>query len=237
MRRWLVVGWMMAGIILFAGKTVTEEILPADSAAEIPAPRYVALTFDDGPRPGSTERLLEGLRDRGARATFFLIGEQAQMYPELVQMIGAEGHQVGNHTWGHVCLQDLNTANALAEVERADAVLQMILGPGDYWVRPPYGLVDQAFIQQLPVPVIKWSVDPRDWESRNTQAVVDAVMETVTDGSIVLLHDIYDTSVEAAFQIIDLLEPQGYRFVTVEQLLRIKGIEPQAGTAYRKAEE
>lgn len=66
MRRWLVVGWMMAGIILFAGKTATEEILPADSAAEIPAPRYVALTFDDGPRPGSTERLLEGLRDRGA---------------------------------------------------------------------------------------------------------------------------------------------------------------------------
>ena len=104
-------------------------------------------------------------------------------------------------------------------------------------MRPPYGLVDQAFIQQLSVPVIKWSVDPRDWESRNTQAVVDAVMETVTDGSIVLLHDIYDTSVEAAFQIIDLLEPQGYRFVTVEQLLRIKGIEPQAGTAYRKAEE
>ena len=237
MRRWLVVGWMMAGIILFAGKTATEEILPADSAADIPAPRYVALTFDDGPRPGSTERLLEELRDRGARATFFLIGEQAQMYPELVQMIGAEGHQVGNHTWGHVCLQDLNTANALAEVERADAVLQTILGPGDYWVRPPYGLVDQAFIQQLSVPVIKWSVDPRDWESRNTQAVVDAVMETVTDGSIVLLHDIYDTSVEAAFQIIDLLEPQGYRFVTVEQLLRIKGIEPQAGTAYRKADE
>lgn len=157
------------------------------------------------------------------------------MYPELVQMIGAEGHQVGNHTWGHVCLQDLSTANALAEVERADAVLQKILGPGDYWVRPPYGLVDQALIQQLSVPVVKWSVDPRDWESRNTQAVVDAVMETVTDGSIVLLHDIYETSVQAAFQIMDLLEPQGYRFVTVEQLLRIKGIEPQAGTAYRKA--
>ena len=134
---------------------------------------------------------------------------------------------MGNHTWGHVCLQDLSTANALAEVERADAVLQKILGPGDYWVRPPYGLVDQALIQQLSVPVVKWSVDPRDWESRNTQAVVDAVMET--------LHDIYETSVQAAFQIMDLLEPQGYRFVTVEQLLRIKGIEPQAGTAYRKA--
>lgn len=236
MRRWLVVGWMMAGIILFAGKTATEEILPADSAAEIPAPRYVALTFDDGPRPGSTERLLEGLRDRGARATFFLIGEQAQMYPELVQMIGAEGHQVGNHTWGHVCLQDLNTANALAEVERRMPCFKRfwarrLLGATAVWVG------EHAFIQQLSVPVIKWSVDPRDWESRNTQAVVDAVMETVTDGSIVLLHDIYDTSVEAAFQIIDLLEPQGYRFVTVEQLLRIKGIEPQAGTAYRKAEE
>ena len=95
--------------------------------------------------------------------------------------------------------------------------------------------MDQALIQQLSVPVVKWSVDPRDWESRNTQAVVDAVMETVTDGSIVLLHDIYETSVQAAFQIMDLLEPQGYRFVTVEQLLRIKGIEPQAGTAYRKA--
>ena len=154
MRRWLVVGRMIAGVILVAGKAATQETLPADGGAEIPAPRYVALTFDDGPRPGSTEQLLEGLRDRGARATFFLIGEQAQMYPELVQMIGAEGHQVGNHTWGHVCLQDLSTANALAEVERADAVLQKILGPGDYWVRPPYGLVDQALIQQLSIKTI-----------------------------------------------------------------------------------
>ena len=235
MRRWLVAGWIMAGIVLVAGSAATEKILPADGGAEIPAPRYVALTFDDGPRPGSTEKLLEGLRDRGVQATFFLIGEQAELYPELVQMIGAEGHQVGNHTWGHVCLQDLNTAEALAEVERSDAVLQKILGPGEYWVRPPYGLVDQVFMRQLSVPVIKWSVDPRDWESRNTQAVVDAVMKTVTDGSIVLLHDIYETSVEAAFQIIYLLEPQGYRFVTVEQLLRIKGIEPQAGIAYRYA--
>ena len=235
MRRWFVVGWMMAGVILLAGKAATEESLPADGGAEIPAPRYVALTFDDGPRPGSTERLLEGLRDRGARATFFLIGEQVQIYPELVQMIGAEGHQVGNHTWGHVSLQDLDTAKALAEVERTDALLQKILGPGAYWVRPPYGRVDKSVLQQLSVPVIKWSVDPRDWESRNTQAVVDAVMETVTDGSIILLHDIYETSVEAALELIDLLEPQGYRFVTVEQLLRIKGIEPQAGTAYRYA--
>lgn len=235
MRRWFVVGWMMAGVILLAGKAATEESLPADGGAEIPTPRYVALTFDDGPRPGSTERLLEGLRDRGARATFFLIGEQVQIYPELVQMIGAEGHQVGNHTWGHVSLQDLDTAKALAEVERTDALLQKILGPGAYWVRPPYGRVDKSVLQQLSVPVIKWSVDPRDWESRNTQAVVDAVMDTVTDGSIILLHDIYETSVEAALELIDLLEPQGYRFVTVEQLLRIKGIEPQAGTAYRYA--
>lgn len=235
MRRWFVVGWMMAGVILLAGKAATEESLPADGGAEIPTPRYVALTFDDGPRPGSTERLLEGLRDRGARATFFLIGEQVQIYPELLQMIGAEGHQVGNHTWGHVSLQDLDTAKALAEVERTDALLQKILGPGAYWVRPPYGRVDKSVLQQLSVPVIKWSVDPRDWESRNTQAVVDAVMDTVTDGSIILLHDIYETSVEAALELIDLLEPQGYRFVTVEQLLRIKGIEPQAGTAYRYA--
>ena len=235
MRRWFVVGWMMAGVILLAGKAATEESLPADGGAEIPAPRYVALTFDDGPRPGSTERLLAGLRDRGARATFFLIGEQVQIYPELVQMIGAEGHQVGNHTWGHVSLQGLDTAKSLAEVKRTDALLQKILGPGAYWVRPPYGRVDKSVLQQLSVPVIKWSVDPRDWESRNTQAVVDAVMETVTDGSIILLHDIYETSVEAALELIDLLEPQGYRFVTVEQLLRIKGIEPQAGTAYRYA--
>ncbi len=162
-------------------KRPTQETLPADGGAEIPAPRYVALTFDDGPRPGSTEQSC--WRDCGivepVQRSFSLVSRR-RLYPELVQMIGAEGHQVGNHTWGHVCLQDLSTANALAEVERADAVLQKILGPGDYWVRPPYGLVDQALIQQLSVPVVKWSVDPRDWESRNTQAVVDAVMETVT---------------------------------------------------------
>ncbi len=115
-------------------------------------------------------------------------------------------------------------------------MLERILGGENYWVRPPYGISSPETRQQISVPLITWSVDPRDWESRNTDAVVQSVMEHVQPNSIVLLHDIYPTSVEAALQIVDRLQQEGYWFVTVEELLALNGIEPQPGTSYRSGD-
>lgn len=208
--------------------------IPVDAAAPIPEEcKYVALTFDDGPKRGTTDVLLDGLRERGASATFFLVGEQAQYYPDLILRMQQEGHQVGNHTWSHTRLEGVQPPVIQNEVGRMEAFLHGVLGGSGYWLRPPYGQVTEGAEKNLNVPMVKWSVDPRDWESRDTEQVLRNMLRSVQENSIILLHDIYPSSVEAALRLIDILGTQGYCFVTVEELLRLNGIEPQAGTLYR----
>lgn len=224
---------LLAALVLSACVS-SDEGIPVDGTVEIPAEtNYIALTFDDGPRKGTTDRLLDGLKERGASATFFLVGEQAQANPQLVQRMKAEGHQVGNHTWSHVRLEGATPAEITAEVGKNEAFLTELLGDGRYWLRPPYGLITPGAEAQITVPMVKWSVDPRDWESRDTAKVVQAVLKATKPNSIILLHDIYPTSVDAALQIVDTLQAEGYLFVTVEELLRLNGVTPQAGTMYR----
>lgn len=207
-------------------------VLETNATVELQEPRYLALTFDDGPKEGTTDLLLDGLKERGAAATFFLVGDQAVMYPDLVRRMQQEGHQVGNHTWSHQRLEG-DTERAVSEVERMDQLLREILGEGAYWLRPPYGAISEAVAQQVTVPMVKWSVDPRDWESRNADVVMQRILAEARPNSIILLHDIYPTSVEAALRVVDLLQEQGYWFVTVEELLQINGAQPQAGVMYR----
>ena len=196
---------------------------------------YVALTFDDGPHAGTTAALLDGLKARGASATFFLIGEEIAGKEELVARMGAEGHQVGNHTWSHLRLETVTPEVMEQELRRTDQAIGSILGGSGYWVRPPYGLLPEGGEALIQVPLVKWSVDPRDWESRDKEKIVNAVLQDVKPGSIILLHDIYQPSVEAALEIVDRLQPKGYRFVTVEELLHLYGIDPQPGVMYRRA--
>lgn len=209
--------------------------VPAGGGAEIraapPEEKYIALTFDDGPRQGTTDRLLDGLGERGAHATFFLIGEELAGREALVRRMAAEGHQVGNHTWSHVRLG--RNVDLAAEVGRTEAALSSILGGGGCWLRPPYGLVDEAVECRVDVPMVKWSVDPRDWESRDTGKVVKAILSAAEPNAIVLLHDIYPTSVDAALQVVDILQAEGYRFVTVEELLAVNGVTAETGILYR----
>lgn len=213
---------------------VREEAIPTDGAAGIPVEtKYVALTFDDGPKEGTTDRLLDGLKERGASATFFVVGEQAEKYPDLVKRMQAEGHQVGNHTWSHVRLEGAKTEVIKQEIGKTESLLEDLLGGEGYWLRPPYGLITPGTEKLITVPMVKWSVDPRDWESRNTEKVVQAILKDVKPNSIILLHDIYPTSVDAALRIVDELQAQGYWFVTVEELLNLNGVTPQAGVMYR----
>ena len=219
--------------LLFLGR-LADPAVPTDGTAQLPAEtKYVALTFDDGPKRGTTDVLLDGLRARGAAATFFLVGEQAVHAPELVRRMQEEGHQVGNHTWSHVRLEGASAAVQQEEVGYTEALLAQILGGSGYWLRPPYGQVSTGAEKALSVPLVKWSVDPRDWESRDAEKVKAAVLEAVRPNSIVLLHDIYPSSVEAALEIVDALQAEGYWFVTVEELLALNGVIPQPGVLYR----
>lgn len=221
-------------LIALLGAAGREQSLPADAPAEfLEEEKYIALTFDDGPRRGTTDVLLDGLKDRGASATFFLVGEEIEANQDLVKRMQAEGHQVGNHTWSHVRLAEASSDKISEEIGKTEIALETLLGGSGYWLRPPYGLITEGTEDQIAVPMVKWSVDPRDWESRNTEKVVEAVLQNAKPNSIILLHDIYPTSVAAALRIVDTLQAEGYWFVTVEELLALNGITPQAGTMYR----
>lgn len=193
----------------------------------------VALTFDDSPNAALTERLLDGLAARGAHATFFLIGEQAAQQEALVRRMAAEGHQLGNHTYTHLRL-DTTGADGLREVERTDALLRRVAGERTYWLRPPWGFASERTLRETRTPLIYWSVDSEDWSLRNADAITRRVTQTVRDGDIVLLHDSYGESVDAALAIIDALTPRGFVFVTVEELFTRMGIEPESGKLYAR---
>lgn len=207
-----------------------------DGEAAIPPERRIAITFDDGPRRETTERLLDGLAERGARATFFLIGKQIEGNEDLVERMQAEGHQIGSHTWNHVRLLGVTEETIRQEVGQTEAALETLLGGEDYWLRPPYGAVDAADEALIGVPMIKWSIDPRDWEKLDAAQVTEAVLEHAAPDQIILLHDIYPTSVDAALAIVDALQAEGYCFVTVEELLEASGIRPEAGVLYCSGE-
>lgn len=222
--------WLTLALMFCTGCGPAEA--PVSGEAQLPEEKLVALTFDDGPRRQTTEALLDGLKERGVPATFFLIGEQVAGQEDLLQRMAEEGHQIGNHTWSHARLPDSAADQVLEEIRRGDRMLRQTLGEGDYWLRPPYGLLEA--MEGLETPIVRWSVDPRDWESRDADQVTEHVLSHVQPGDIVLLHDIYPSSVEAALRIIDALQKEGYRFVTVRQLLEAYGVEPQPGVSYRK---
>ena len=120
-------------------------------------------------------------------------------------------------------------------MRRNDELLQELLGEGDYWVRPPYGLLSEEACAAAATPIINWSVDTEDWKSKDAEKILDIIYRETGDGDIILLHDRYLNSVEAALRAVDHLQQQGYRFVTVAELLAWKGVEPTAGEVYRCA--
>lgn len=196
---------------------------------------YVALTFDDGPSAKYTAKLLDGLKERGVHATFFLIGSLVEENIELVQRMKAEGHQIGNHSYDHAKLTEMDCAAALADIGHGDEVLRQVLGEDEYWVRPPYGFIGEETCCAVNTPLISWSVDTLDWKSKNVGKILDIIYRDYCDGAIILMHDQYATTVEAALQAIDHLQTQGVRFVTVQELFQCEGVTPVCGKLYRKA--
>lgn len=224
----------LLGLVLWASAG-REEALPADAPAELPAEvKYVALTFDDGPREDTTTRLLDGLLERGAAATFFVIGQQVPGNEALIQRMKAEGHQIGNHTYSHVRLIKADMDTVVEEIHKTEALLTEAAGEGSFWLRPPYGRIGTERAALICTPMVYWSVDPQDWKVLDKDKVVAAVLEAVKPGDIILLHDFFSASVDAALEIVDRLQKEGYDFVTVEELFRIQGVEPQAGVLYAR---
>lgn len=195
--------------------------------------KYVALTFDDGPSGRFTRRLLEGLAQRDVKATFLLCGYRMKDYPGMAQTIFDAGHEIGLHGYSHDDMGKMSYAEAAKEIENTLELLPQGCKPA--YLRPPGGSSCPALAQAAKdwgLALLGWSVDPRDWCTHDAAAVEAAVVNAVQDGDIILLHDMCDCSVDAALAIIDQLQGQGFHFVTVSELAKIKGTQIRPGTMY-----
>lgn len=181
--------------------------------------KKAALTFDDGPNSKYTPLLLKGLKERGVHATFFLMGKNIEGKEALVKQIQEEGHLIGNHTYNHVQLDKISKEAAKEEIETTNQKIFEITGVYPAWLRPPYGEWRKNldfYVEMFPV---LWDVDTLDWKSKNVDSIMKIVRSEVSDGAVILMHDAYQSSVDAALQIVDFLMAEEYEFVTVEELI------------------
>ena len=194
--------------------------------------KLVALTFDDGPSSATTPRLLDILYEKDVPATFFMLGKMARANPDLVRRAEKEGHIVASHTMYHQNLIRIPANAAKDDIAESKTVFNDILGHEPTLTRPPYGNINGAVRNSVGTPMILWSVDTLDWQSKDPSAILAVTKEQIHDGAIILMHDIYDTTVDAVPIVIDELRKDGYDFVTVPELAKIRGISLQSGTAY-----
>ena len=188
------------------------------SATPVEAPK-IALTFDDGPSTAWTPALLDGLKERGVKATFFLIGENADKNPEIVKRMAEEGHLIGNHTYHHVELTKVSENEARLELADTSAVIVRITGKEPEYMRPPFGAWQRKLEQEIQMLPVLWTIDPLDWTTENQDEIVNKVVTEAEENDIILLHDCYKSSIEAGLRIVDILKEEGFVFVTVDELL------------------
>lgn len=188
------------------------------SATPVEAPK-IALTFDDGPSAAWTPALLDGLKERGVKATFFLIGENADKNPEIVKRMAEEGHLIGNHTYHHVELTKVSENEARLELADTSAAIVRITGKEPEYMRPPFGAWQRKLEQEIQMLPVLWTIDPLDWTTENQDEIVNKVVTEAEENDIILLHDCYKSSIEAGLRIVDILQEEGFMFVTVDELL------------------
>ena len=209
------------------GSAAQKEVIQEDAAqerntmqkTESEREMRIALTFDDGPHPVYTKMLLDGLAERDVKASFFVVGKNIPGNEDLIARMEEEGHLIGNHTYDHVKICSMSGEDACRQVEKTSALVREITGHDTEFIRPPFGAWNKEMECSFTMIPVLWDVDPLDWTTKNTALVEERILKNVQGGDIILLHDLYQSSVEAALGIIDRLKAQGYEFVTVDQLI------------------
>lgn len=226
--------WKRGLLIGFLGLTLTlaaagfrvrmekeaQKVLAGANAVEAGVEiRRIALTFDDGPHPYYTDLLLDGLAERGVKVTFFLLGENIEGREDVIRRMSEEGHLIGNHTFYHVDINSLSMEEACAEIRNTSEAIRAITGQQVEYVRPPYGNWNKELECQVMMIPVFWTLDTLDWKVKNTDWIVREVLEDVEENDVILMHDSYRTTVEAALRIVDELQKKGYEFVTADELI------------------
>ena len=188
--------------------------------------KVVAMTFDDGPHPTLTPQLLDLLRDRNIKCTFFVVGKNARAYPHIIRRMVAEGHEVANHTWNHPSLTSLSDDQIRQELRSSEEAVMAAANYRMRVIRPPYGAINtrikQLMYSEFGYSTIMWSVDPQDWRRPGASVVTSRLVSGAHPGAIMLAHDIHPPTIAAMPAMFDQLIAQGYQFVTVSQLLNLE---------------
>ncbi|GAB4267044.1 MAG: hypothetical protein Kow0029_01260 [Candidatus Rifleibacteriota bacterium] len=180
--------------------------------------KKIVLTFDDGPHPRTTPAVLEILRKRNIKAIFFVLGLQAEKYPDLIMQIHAEGHEIGNHSYNHKNMAQLTEEKAREQIEKTNSIVEAITGEKPKYFRPPYGALNQQVVKLLReenMNIMLWTVDPKDWQNKNTATIIRNLEKQLglngnMRGGAVLLHDIYPATVRALDPFLDKLSSNEY---------------------------
>lgn len=183
------------------------------------AGKVVALTFDDGPRRETTPRILDTLNQHGIKATFFALGTAIPGNEDLLKSMSDQGHQIANHTWSHPNLAHLSLAQIQHELDQTQQKITEVTGIPPTVIRPPYGSYNDKVLQATPLTLVNWSIDTWDWKNRNTASILASVKSQLSEGGIILMHDIHPTTADALPAVIDYLKSEGYSFVTINQLM------------------
>lgn len=191
----------------------------------------IALTFDDGPGE-YTEELINCLVENNAKATFFMLGQNVEAYPEIAKELSDAGMELGNHSYSHPDLVTIGAEAAAQQVSNTDAALKAATGFEATVMRPPGGSFNDSVKAAIDHPLIIWSIDTRDWATKSEDQTYQVVMDNAQDGSVVLMHDIHEWSVKAAIRMIPDLIAKGFKLVTVSELAEAKGKTLQSGNAY-----
>src|SRR5438034_6752193 len=199
----------------------------------------IAMTFDDGPSPTLTPKLLDLLAARHIKVTFFVIGENVAEHPEIVARAAREGHEIGNHSWSHPNFAKMSQESVRSQLQRTDDAIKNATGERPTLMRPPYGSItdrEKHWIHdEFGYRIILWDVDPYDWKRPGPAVVRNRILKETQPGSIVLSHDIHPGTIEAMPSTLDALEAKGFKFVTVSELIRMATPETPRPSAKLKA--
>lgn len=220
-------GWAFVTSDTVSGYVTVMELkeVPKNTGTTRPKPNHssgkkqIALTFDDGPNPKTTPQIVKTLKKYDAKATFFVVGKNAQKYPKTVKEVFDAGHEIGNHTYDHSKLTSLSAKQIHTQIQLTDIAVKAAINQNTTLFRPPYGAYNKTVTGLLNVPNVLWSIDTLDWKHRDPKKTLQIVKTNAKKGSIILMHDIHQTTADSLDAILAYLSKEGYEFVTVSELM------------------